>query len=550
MSRIAGGGRAILTLNTPGCFEEASCFEVAGSTDPTDLANGVYVPVQPLESKGLTQSLADMFASVPANFDLAGRCYDLTTLDIEDLQTGNRCAQNVFLTLDAMSGTKDYKVLSPGDGKTIAIPFGWKYVSRVEGWGQNQAHILQSAQDIMNEQSHTTGWNVGLQLLYVDFSVSHNETTKSRIEDMYDKSLTYSQFDYIETEFALVVDKANAQLDPDFYRMVTEASREATPDFTDLIKTFGTHYAFATTMGQRGSLTSTISSENVQKLHDQSVDVSTAVSVGVTVPIAELGEAKASAGFNTGSSNEDFSKMASTLGEDFGEYHCVGGMSCNGQSATAGGYVPVLLDLRPLSDLLGPPFFPEIDNLDALRAAYAQGYRRLCLHREAASPEAAAKFLEVSALTYGCSVDSGGTNIGSDVSSDCTMAGITLKDAEHTMGFTDGPHLTMLTSNDLPIVVPVPSAAGAAQLTASGMVTRPKADCSVAANNGHDQTPVSGIASGSAAVPAPSATGPTVLNIEMADPHCHDEAGGRYVTGGAGVSVNLVLKNAADLLSH
>ena len=34
--------------------------------------------------------------------------------------------------------------------------------------------------------------------------------------------------------------------------MVTEASREAKPDFSNLIKTFGTHYAFATTMGQRG----------------------------------------------------------------------------------------------------------------------------------------------------------------------------------------------------------------------------------------------------------------------------------------------------------
>ena len=176
------------------------------------------MPVQPLESNGLTQKLADMFALVPANFDLAGRCYNITMLDVDDLQTGNQCAQNVFLTLNAMAGTKDYKVIEPGDGKTIAVPFGWKYVSRVEGWGQNQAHILQSAQDIMNEQSHTTGFNVGLQLLYVDFSVSHSETIKSRIENMYDKSLTYSQFNYIETEFSRVVDKANAQLDPDFYR--------------------------------------------------------------------------------------------------------------------------------------------------------------------------------------------------------------------------------------------------------------------------------------------------------------------------------------------
>ena len=80
------------------------------------------MPVAPLESKGLTQSLADMFASVPANFDLAGRCYDLTTLDIEDLQTGDRCAQNVFLTLDAMSGTKDYKVRRPATARPSPSP--------------------------------------------------------------------------------------------------------------------------------------------------------------------------------------------------------------------------------------------------------------------------------------------------------------------------------------------------------------------------------------------------------------------------------------------
>ncbi len=82
------------------------------------------------------------------------------------------------------------------------------------------------------------------------------------------------------------------------------------------------------------------------------------------------------------------------------------------------------------------------------------------------------------------------------------------------------------------------------------MVTRPKADCSVSAHEGNDQTPVSGIASGSATVQAPSLTEATVLSIGMTDPHCHEGAGGRSVTGCAGVGVSLVPKTAADLLSH
>jgi hypothetical protein len=91
--------------------------------------------------------------------------------------------------------------------------------------------------------------------------------------------------------------------------------------------------------------------------------------------------------------------MASALGSDYGDYHCIGGMSCNGQTATGQRTVPVLLDLRPLSDLLGPPFFSEIDNLEALRAGFAKAIADYAFAAEAASAEGSAIFLKLTAPT-------------------------------------------------------------------------------------------------------------------------------------------------------
>ena len=338
-----GGGRASLHLGSSACGGAEACFEVTGTSDATALADGVYVPVAPLPpDKSLTMSIKDRFGSVPPNMDLAGHCYDVTRMGVDSFTDSQGCRQQIFEKFGEMD-PYDYTVTSYGDEKMVAIPYGWKYLPISETYGANSARILDSASDVVDSHQRTIGANVSLGLGPVDFSASHNTTTNQRTGDMYQKSLTYSEYHYIKSDFALVVDKANARLSAPFYAAITEAAKARKPDFTAVIEEFGTHYAYATTMGERGKLVSTITQDNAMKLHDEGVDISTAVTVGVTVPIGALGDAKASTGVNTGTSDDHFQKMASTLGEDYGNYVCEGGMSCNGMNASGGAWFPSCL---------------------------------------------------------------------------------------------------------------------------------------------------------------------------------------------------------------
>jgi hypothetical protein len=450
---MTGGARAALHTGTAGCSGTPSCFEIVGSTDPGHLADGVYMPVEPwLEDKKLVQTLADQFSHVPANFDLAGHCYDITKMALDDFQNSQGCGQNVFLKFDDMAGTKRYKVISPSEGTTVAIPYGWKYFPRSEGWGGSKATILESGQDVSESHQRSIGWNTGLSL-FVNISTGSNETTLSQIQTMYEKSSVYSQYNYVETDFALVLDKANAEFTPLFYKLVTQASKEAKPDFKAIIDAFGTHYAFATTMGERGSLFSTISKENVIKLHQEGVDLSAAVSAGASVPLEELGEAKSSSGITSGSSDSHFSKMASALGADYGDYHCIGGMSCNGQTATGQRTVPILLDLRPLSDLLGPPFFTEIDNLETLRAAFAKAIADYAAAAQAASPDGSAIFLKLSAPTAVYCPVNDDVDASDPRAAGCTLANLDIRtDGAIAQNVPGGQELVVATTDTFPDV--------------------------------------------------------------------------------------------------
>ncbi|MFO1143342.1 MAG: MAC/perforin domain-containing protein [Amaricoccus sp.] len=463
---MASGGRAALHLGSAACGATKDCFEIVGTTDPTALSDGVYVPVVPmLPDKSLTMSLKDRFGSVPANMDLAGHCYDITKMGLDSFADSQGCRQQIFQKFGEMD-PHDYVVTSYGDEKMVAIPYGWKYLPIDKTYGANSARILESASDVSDSHQRTIGVNVGLGLGPVSFSASQNTATKQLSDAMYQRSLTYSEYHYIKTDFALVVDKANVVLSLPFYTAITQAAKAAKPDFRAIIDEFGTHYAYATTMGERGKLVSTITEDNVVKLHDEGVDISSSMSASMSVPIGELGEAKASGGVSKGTSDDLALKMAATLGDDYGNYVCEGGVSCNGQNPSGGVSVPVLLDLRPLSDLLAPPFFPEIDNLPALRAAFAQAIAKYAFGGDAASTEPAARFLRLSEAQTACD-DTWNTMGGPEGATVCLMTGVTVAGPVGATEFAGSGKL-LPAANSRAMVLP---AASGATLTGSAMVT-------------------------------------------------------------------------------
>jgi hypothetical protein len=540
---LNGGGRATLHWGSVDCGDEEACFEISGTTDPTRLADGAYVPVVQLApndpGKVGNLTLQSRFGSVPANMDLAGHCYDITKMGVDTFTDQQGCGQQIFKRFSEM-GPYEYSDRSFGTDQNVAIPYGWKYLPILTTFGGNRSTLQESADDVMNSHERSIGANVSVGLGPVTFSVSHNETTKSRIEDMYARKLTYSTYRYIKTDFSLVVDKANAQLAPPFYNAILEQSQRETPDFSTVIEIFGTHYAYATTMGERGRLISTISEENVSKLHDQGIDVSTTVSVGVSE-----GEFSASGGVSVGSKDENLQKMASTLGEDFGSYFCEGGLSCTGKDASGSVVVPVLLDLRPLSDLLAPPFFSQIDDLPTLRAAYAKALADYAFNGDPASQVPAARFLLATNGHYGCGVEASSASVGEKGNAPCTMTGITVTAPGATMTLADGPGGAALAPTGRPLLLP---AASAMTLTGSAMVAHVAASCSNSAYDRNDQSLLTpAVAKGSAEVLDPMPVDGVMIELET---NCGETSGDRSVKGRAFVSVRFAPVSAAQALSN
>ena len=340
------------------------CFDIVGAPTGAVLADGTYEEAVPRTQPARTQTLGDAFAGLPPNFLSMLTCADITQIDPDDLRQRG-CTSPIFLSpnKNPFAGSKRYDFAYFADHNYV-IPFGWQFADRSGGVGGELSKIIETGQDLTESQSSSLGVNASVNLYFVTASVKHNTKTELRVENMYDNSLTYSQFSYLQTQFALVLDKENVGLDPYFLPDALNLLSSPKPDYSWFIGRWGTHYVHSATFGETGKLFSTYTKSDVEQLHENGVDVSTAVEAGVSY----MGMG-ASVGVDVDNAKSQLSKMRQTLGNDFGAFQCSGGVTCDGKTASAGNTPPILLDLRPISDLFGPPFFQNVavDRLVAVR---------------------------------------------------------------------------------------------------------------------------------------------------------------------------------------
>ena len=150
-------------------------------------------------------------------------------------------------------------------------------------------------------------------------------------------------------QYALVVDHPYVTLSDDFIDAIEDARRYG--NYAAIIERFGTHYPYAVTYGAAAKVTQSFTEESWKKVAE--VNAGFKVSGGAEV-LGNGGEAHFSlnAGLRTGSSG--------SVGEEGATFVAVGGNGSwneNGYSAGQTPY-PILLDLRPLHELLSPLNFP------------------------------------------------------------------------------------------------------------------------------------------------------------------------------------------------
>jgi hypothetical protein len=151
-------------------------------------------------------------------------------------------------------------------------------------------------------------------------------------------------------KLALVLDPAYARLSDAFIDEIAFAQRSG--DFSEVIRKYGTHYAYAMTYGAAGQMTQKITSQAFERHRSDSSSSNATSNASFIVGNAESYQ---STERQSGSSFRDVN--------EFGErtFSAVGGNGSwdqNGFSAGDGQY-PILADLRPLSELLNPIYFPD-----------------------------------------------------------------------------------------------------------------------------------------------------------------------------------------------
>ena len=184
-----------------------------------------------------------------------------------------------------------------------------------------------------------TGFSVGHQASRETMSSLRNNQSVAQV-------VGYSR----AKSYAIIVDHADTKLSGDFLTAVEDARIEG--NYGDFINRFGTHYAYAVTYGANAKMTQDITEEAFSSVLSETEGNRTE---------AEARLHGSSLGGFTESMRGGLEGESGQLANEDSRFFAVGG---NG-SWDSGGYsrgdrvAPILLDLRPLDELLNPINFPD-----------------------------------------------------------------------------------------------------------------------------------------------------------------------------------------------
>lgn len=240
------------------------------------------------------------------------------------------------------------------------VPLGMVFVQEASQGMVYRKTLITSASGTQDTVRETMGGKVGGQregVFDASVAVKHvTEDTNSRMQSKTKaQAIGYSR----NKQYALVVNHPFINLSDEFIDTVSDAKRaigknetQASYYLDQLITKFGTHYAQAVTYGAAAKMTQTFDEESYMEEFGNSTDfggeaVSRIFGIGGSAHYSKL------TGKNTSNSG--------TIGSEGATFVAVGGNGSwdqNGYSAGGTPY-PILLDLRPIDELLNPLNFPE-----------------------------------------------------------------------------------------------------------------------------------------------------------------------------------------------
>lgn len=364
----------VLRVNAPDCGDRPACFVFVppasdlGVPAVRDNLPVLYVPVgkyDPSLNPDLDQTYGNMFSPISANFSYILKCWDLAKMDPVNYQVPG-CDQNIFSVPSADKDKYGYRKVAFANWHNAALPFAWTYVSTLFEHGEEHGHTWENGQDVAEADKLKIGMKVSVNIFEVQASAHVSVGVQRKVENMYNSRLTYSKAEYLSTQFALVLNKFYATLDPAFVQRIDDIrsllkerrGEEVEEEYDRFVADFGTHYANAITFGAKGERVLRMNQKQVLSMHDSQVDVSAGISAGYMGNSVSVDVDKA---------NSNMEKITNNTSEEDRQWYCYSGGTCNDGIPSGDAVLPVQLDLRPISDLIAPPFFDDDQTITTIR---------------------------------------------------------------------------------------------------------------------------------------------------------------------------------------
>jgi hypothetical protein len=257
--------------------------------------------------------------------------------------------------------SKDYYAT----GSKLIVPHGLFFSLDSRGSERKDAQTIDNERERQQMKVLGLGGNVGIPLV-ASFSVdgSHQEAQ----ERVYDEQVSTVHNEAIVTHYALVLDKARMPLTRAFRtEILTLRNRMISgqgisdEDWDHFFRTFGSHFAYAVTYGGKAWTETTIDSATTTSSRSFDDKISGEAS-GVLDEFLSVG-AKANSEYSGKTLDKDATVNERTTFGTYGGSFSKGG----GWSVGRGEELPVLLDLRMITELIVPVYFDDPTVYEDLR---------------------------------------------------------------------------------------------------------------------------------------------------------------------------------------
>lgn len=293
---------------------------------------------------GATFSLAQRPPSIEANF----RSYHPYRMRARDYEATTGTDKFVFRLPDEAS--QDYTTT----GAHVIVPNGMLFRRDVKGSEQQDSHSMETAEQRHTQWSIGLGVNVGVPLLF-SFAEDVNYTQGQELMRRTNESLSLTRT--IATNYAFVMDLARVKLHPEFeariYEMRDLLLTDRPRDWRAFFNVWGTHYPYAVTYGGMAWMEAGSDALAVNETNNSEIGGSVSAS-GTFEEIFQIGgKVNGSYAHSTSQGGGSESRTA-VFGSNGGSFSRGGGWSLG-----HGEEVPLLLDLRKLTELLNPVMFDD-----------------------------------------------------------------------------------------------------------------------------------------------------------------------------------------------